>query len=241
MKKISALIIFLLVTVVCAYTQSLTLSDSSGAVANNSAVFRTGHPEAEVDCFFFVHNTTTHSIDVLVKKVELGLVTGSINTFCWGLCFPPNVYVSPTSKTIAAGATDSSDFSGHYDPQGFSGISRIRYVFFNVADTTDSVCVNVSYSAFEVGIQNLSLHNGLSNAYPNPANSTVNFEYSVTSGTTANLIIRNVLGLVVKDAVLKNSSGRLQVEISDIPDGVYFYSLNVDGKTVVTRKLVVRH
>ena len=126
-------------------SQSLTLSDSNGDIPNNSDVNYYGGPDDLLTSYVFVTNNSAISIDVKVKKVELDIVPGSINYFCWGMCFPPEVYVSPYPISIASGETNDSDFSGDYMPNGAIGTSKIRYVFFDDNNPSDSVCVNVLY------------------------------------------------------------------------------------------------
>jgi Secretion system C-terminal sorting domain len=242
MKKIVLFVVFSITTFCYGYSQSLALADSTGHLANNANVTRQGHNmDDEIACYFFVRNTTSSPIDVMVKKVEFNLVSGSMNTFCWGLCFPPNVYISPTPVTVNALTTDSIDFSGHYNPLSFAGASMIRYVFFVQSNPNDSVCVNVTYDALYVGINNHTVKTILSGAYPNPANSTVNFDYSLNTENEGSVIIRNLLGSVVKKSVLIRAEGKLSIFTGDLPEGIYFYSLDVDGKTMITRKLIVRH
>ena len=242
MKKIVLIVFFAFSICAYGFSQSLALADSAGPVANNSTIIWSGHPnDAEIVSYIFVKNTTSVAIAVKVKKVELNLGSGTINTFCWGLCFPPNVYVSPDPLTISAHATDSVDFAGHYTPSGFDGLSTIRYVFFNTANPSDSVCFNVSYDTYPLGVSNQTIKNSLSGAYPNPANNVVNFEYSLNVDNQGSLIIRNLLGLVVKQSDLSSSENKLSILTSDLPDGIYFYSFVVDGRTTLTRKLLVKH
>jgi hypothetical protein len=241
MKK--ALLSFLLISTTCifAYSQSLSLSDSAGPIANGSHILRQGHNmDDEIACHVFVTNNTASPINVIVKKVEIDIVSGSLNTFCWGLCFPPNVFVSPPFG-LNGNTTDSINFSGHYNPLTFAGTSIIRYVFYDSANPNDSVCVNVSYDALYVGISNNVQKTVLSGAYPNPANNMVNFDYSLNTENTGRVIIRNLVGSVVKESVLTGTTGKLSVLTGDLTEGIYFYSLDVDGKTMTTRKLIVRH
>ena len=241
MKKIILFVFFTIITCYYSYSQSLTLADSAGPIANNANVTRQGHNmDDEIACHIFVGNTTNAAIDVIVKKVEISLIPGTMNTFCWGLCYPPNVYVSPPF-TVNANTIDSINFSGHYNPLTFAGASVIRYVFYDQANPNDSVCVNVTYDALYVGINNQSAKNILSGAYPNPANNTVNFDYSLNSENAGFVIIRNLVGSVVKKSALTSAEGKLSVFTGDLPEGIYFYSLDVDGKAMSTRKLIVRH
>jgi hypothetical protein len=243
MKKIILFVILATTTCYYGYSQSLSLSDSTGPLTNNANVTRHGHvSDVEMTSFIFVRNNTSAAIAVLVRKVEISLVAGSVNTFCWaGNCFAPNVYVSPLPEYINAYATDSVDFSGHYTPSGFEGASIIRYVFFNQDNPSDSVCVNVTYDALMDGVHNQTAKNILSGAYPNPGNNTVNFDYSLNTGNTGSVIIRNILGTEVKKSALTGAEGNLSVFTGDLPEGIYFYSLDVNGKAMTTRKLIVRH
>jgi hypothetical protein len=242
MKKIVLFVLFIMATFCYGYSQSLALSDSTGPLANNANVTQQGHNmDDEIASHIFVRNTTSSPIDVMVKKVEISLVSGSMNTFCWGLCFPPNVYFSPYPMTLNALTTDSIDFSGHYNPLTFAGTSIIRYVFYIQSNPSDSVCVNITFDALYVGINNQIARNILSGAYPNPANNNVNFNYSINTGNEGSVIIRNLLGSVVKKSTLTSTEGNLSVFTGDLPEGIYFYSLDLDGKSMTTRKLIVRH
>jgi len=241
MKKYLLLFCLTGITALFAYSQSFQLSDSTGLLANNATILKYGMPSAdEIISYVSIKNTTGSPIPVKVKKVELNLVHGAAVAFCWGLCYIPEVFVSPDSIIIDAGATNSTDFSGHYYPQGIVGISTIRYVFFNANNPNDSVCVNIEFSTYPQGINDLSGVT-LSNACPNPANNSVSLSYSVPQNSNAKLIIRNVLGSVVKDLNIAGNSGQINLNTTELADGVYFYSFLVDGKSQVTKKLVIRH
>ena len=241
MKKFLLLFGFAFMAVLLAYSQNLQLSDSAGSIANNATIVKFGLPsDEEVLSFIFVKNTSTDSIAVKVKRVEISTLSGTMNVFCWGLCYDPSVFVSPDSIVIHAGRTDSTNFSGHYKPNGVSGNSTIRYVFYDANAPTDTVCVNVTFAAFPQGI-NDQANITLSNAYPNPASNLVNFSYSVRQNSNAKLIIRNVLGSIVREADIAGTSGKLSINTSDLADGVYFYTFLVNGNSQVTKKLVIRH
>jgi hypothetical protein len=164
---------------------------------------------------------------------------GTSNVFCWGLCYSPEVFVSPDSILVDAGTTNTADFSGHYIPTGVLGISTIRYVFFDINNLSDTVCVNINFSTYPESINELS-NVSLSNAYPNPANNAVSFSCSILQNSDAKLIIRNILGSVVKEVGIVNS-GKISMNTSELADGVYFYTFIVNGNSQGTKKLVIRH
>ncbi len=179
---------------------------------------------------------------VKVKKVERSLINGTLNYFCWGLCYATTVYVSPDPVNIPAGTTNNTDFSGHYSPLDSIGFSIIRYVFFDQNNPADTVCVNVQYDTRQLGIDNTLLKNKNSiSAYPNPADNFTSFVYNLAQGTSASVLIRNILGSVVKEINLNNPEGKITINTNDLNDGIYFYSLIENGLSKSTRKLIVKH
>lgn len=245
MKKIILSLCLAGITFFCGYSQmNLTLSDSLGALPNDTTIVRTGvpTPHGEIESFIFVKNNSANTMSVKVKKVELSLIRGTLNYFCWGLCYQNTVYVSPDSVNIRSGETNKLDFSGHYTCQDSIGVSTIRYVFFDKDHPSDTACVNIQYDARPLGIGNLlSGNNNSITAYPNPADNFTNVIYNMTERTSASVVIRNILGAVVKEIFLNDREGKISVNTSDLGDGIYFYSLVENGFSKSTRKLVVKH
>ena len=240
MKKLLLSVYLLSIVAFVGYSQSLTLSHEGTPVPNGSDVTVSGlSSDLEVIVEMDITNNSATAIDVLVKKVEIDLVPGSTNTFCWGLCFPPNTIVSPDPITIDAGTTNTEDFSGHYYPNGFDGVSIIRYVMFNQADPNDSVCFNALFDVV-VGLDDLIGITTLSIAYPNPANMQATFNYSVNAGAKTELIIRNLLGSTIRKMEL-SGDGQIRISTAELSEGIYFYSLTENGQIQSTRKLVVSH
>lgn len=82
----------------------------------------------------------------------------------------------------------------------------------------------------------------VSNLFPNPANDHTKVDYVVGSaGGQAKLSFFNALGNPVGDFALDRSEHRLQINTSEWPNGMYFYQLSFDGRTLATKKLLVRH
>lgn len=79
------------------------------------------------------------------------------------------------------------------------------------------------------------------NAYPNPANTNVNVNFSVTESANVEMTVVSVTG----DVVYNNNFGSIaagkyskNINVSELSNGVYFYTLNVNGN-VTTKKLVI--
>lgn len=82
----------------------------------------------------------------------------------------------------------------------------------------------------------------VSNIYPNPASEFAELDYSIQNSVRdAKVIFYNVLGSQVGEFNLDKSDRKLRVNTREMPTGVYFYQLAVDGKKVATKKMLVRH
>lgn len=245
MKKNILFTCLFTLTVLLGFSQSLALYDSTaGQLANNATLYKSGinTADGEILQHLAVINTSVSDISVMVKKTVIDTVPGTSNLFCWGICFGPGTYVSPEPISVLAGTTNWLDFSGHYLPQGVAGASTVKYTFYADQDTTDFVCVNIIYMAFPLGTEEPDAKvASLSNAYPSPAKDQVNFNYSIPAGSIGRIALRNVLGSTIREIALPSTSGKMTMQVADLQDGIYFYTLKVNENALMTRKMIVRH
>ncbi len=74
---------------------------------------------------------------------------------------------------------------------------------------------------------------------PNPVKGAASIQYFIPEGSTrAQLLITDVLGRQIKTIKL-TTSGVINVDVTSLASGVYNYSLIIDNKTLVTRKMTV--
>lgn len=82
----------------------------------------------------------------------------------------------------------------------------------------------------------------VSNIYPNPANDFATIDYAITGNINeASISFYNLLGNEVNSFELDKNDRKLKVATTNWDSGVYLYQLVIDGKKVVTKKLLVRH
>jgi len=82
----------------------------------------------------------------------------------------------------------------------------------------------------------------VSNIYPNPASEYADLDYNITASIRdAKVIIYNVLGSQMAELPLSKNDRKLRVNTKDMPTGLYFYQLSLDGQKVATKKMLVRH
>ncbi|RUA25002.1 MAG: hypothetical protein DSY76_07085 [Bacteroidetes bacterium] len=80
----------------------------------------------------------------------------------------------------------------------------------------------------------------ISNLFPNPATNKVSVKYDLKGANNAQLEIRNVLGSLVKKVSINESNGLLNVDVSDLTNGVYFYSFIVNNEIIKSKKLIIQ-
>ncbi len=79
------------------------------------------------------------------------------------------------------------------------------------------------------------------NAYPNPAATEVRVPFELKAAANVNVTITNTVGQVVKAANMGNiTKGEAVISVSDLTNGVYFYTVDADGQRQ-TGRVVVNH
>jgi len=250
MKKILLSISFILILAAFANAQSFkiyykgTTNEITDTIRIDS-LLNSADLYQKVKC----ENVTLKNISGAVVKTRcvrtvISEVVGSENNFCFGSgCYGTSVNTSPLlqSPDIAAGAIDNS-FVGDYTPTDNEGSTIITYCFYDNANPSDDVCFTVKYTAtYTMGIHDLAKAKGsISNAYPNPAGSNVFVKYQMSDDSqNGKIILHDMLGKVVKEIALNDKQGTSKIDVSDINEGVYFYTYLIDNKAVSTKKLIV--
>jgi hypothetical protein len=188
-----------------------------------------------------VSNVTGHPLNVMVKKTLISVVDGTVNSMCWGMCVEPFVFVA--GPVEMPGITDTVIFSSDYYIENKTGISIIRYTFYSESNPTDSICFKIKYiHPPDAGINEMYKNYLFTNAYPNPVNNVTSINYSYSLDVNkASIVVNDLLGKVVKEIPLSAKQGKVSISTVDIANGIYLYSLQLNGKTVNTRKLIVNH
>lgn len=163
MKKVFLLLPLITILAFTAFAQSFSLSNSNGLLAHDTIV--EVYASASVDLIeerVYITNNSDGDLQLLVKKEELEVLEGTMNTFCFnGLCFPPHVFQAPYVLTLEPGQTSGEyDFYGDYYPSGQVGSTLIRYTIFDPDNVEDSVSVRIRYNTIEESFT-LSDYDGL--------------------------------------------------------------------------------
>ncbi len=217
------------------------VAQSLAIVSGDSIVYGNAYTSTDIPGYVEVMNVGSTDKEYRVKRIDANYnaLTDS-NAICWDICFDPVVSVSPSKIMIKAGEIYSG-FSGHVYPDGDGNAlsGPITYVFFDANDPNDSITYTITYSVtpnFSIGE---AKKNSIVSVYPNPVDDWLTVEYE-GNAKNRSFSIKNIVGKTVVNKQLSNDFKEYRIDMSSLVPGVYFYELKEDGKTIETKKLVVR-
>ena len=188
-----------------------------------------------------VINLSDTDLNIVCERSVKSENVGS-NYFCWGACLAP--HVDSGSNIAVAGVP--SIFSAHFMPinenwETVYGMEiTIEYTFYDERNPEDKYVFEVYFKHSGESVVDYNNVEIFSNAYPNPANNVVSFDYNMPfDAQSASVAIYNMMGQEVIRQDVNVGGSRLDINVSDLTDGVYFYSLIVNNQAVKTNKLVI--
>jgi hypothetical protein len=242
MKKI-----YFLLTVLLGISLGLKAQQSfefsyNGTVFNDTVKIDVASTGAEEIASDYIHfkNITSDAINVRVYRQDIMLNPTASLFMCIGECTLDTI--SPTTILLEPNVEFTGfDLQYTYTSDAPS-VARIHLVDPITLQSLQSFVV--LYRNPDLSIAKPIKSNVLSlEAYPNPAAQSATINYSLPSNyRQVSLVLRNMIGKELKTIQLSSSSkGKQTINTYDLPNGVYFYSIIGDGKTIATKKLIVKH
>jgi parallel beta-helix repeat protein len=75
--------------------------------------------------------------------------------------------------------------------------------------------------------------------YPNPSNGTLMLNYELEGGQTGILQLYDISGRIVRSYSLVSGVPMQQFDAGEVPDGLYFYTIVINGEAILSEKLVI--
>lgn len=185
-----------------------------------------------------LRNLTSGDLGVIIEKEVMEDLEGTMNNFCWGLCFGPDTYVSPSPVTVLANSLNTDELSFHTLFNDVFGYVVVKYYAYEERHPEDRISIIVKFHRSGEGVDDNFGQMSMSQAYPNPASSMVNFDYAFEGNPTA--VVYNILGQEVLRKELNNNIGQVSLPVSDLNDGIYFCTMMTNGQACTTQKFVVK-
>lgn len=243
MRKLLLLFFFTATIISNSVGQDIQIFNSENVrIPNNSVIQVFGNPtDDQIKAILWLKNASMTDVSLSVTKEVTQQSNASKNSFYWDSYIEHNE--SPNYSIFLRPNQINKEFSALYAPNANRGISQVKYTFYDISNPQISATVIIefitdnSFSSFE-----RESKFSLSDAYPNPAESTVYFDYTLQNQILeAKIIIRTLLGSIVSEENLEGTQGKASINVGDLIEGIYFYSLVVDSDIKLTKKLIVKH
>ncbi len=207
-----------------------------------------GSPTHSFD--FEVHNEYSTSKTIKIKRYLLQYTSGQDIYYCFGTnCYNAStnpVFIPTQNVTLASGGmlpngAGTYGLKTDFDDNNVLGNSLVRYTLYDVNNTSDSVSFTINYEVNPVGLkQHETVKYSMNPCMPNPAKQYTNIVYEIKNNEgNAKLILFDILGNNVREIRLFESSGMQRIDLTALNEGIYFYTLQINGKNMVSRKLII--
>lgn len=126
------------------------------------------------------------------------------------------------------------------------GITELRgnfdLHFANPNNNRDMFLIEAVYEVYNPSVDETNHKDiSLGSVYPNPSNSVAQIDYEFKNpNAVAKITVNSFIGNPVAEYQLDPMQKSLVINVAELNPGVYFYTLFVDNKNIVTKKLVVK-
>ena len=236
MKK--ALFFALLVSCISfSQAQVLSFSYNYETIADGDTVILQAQANNEFQFTPAIHNNDLFNLVCIIECSKLNTTTSEIVSVCTGMLCKDG-YVSAPFQL--AGNTTYSDTHIDFDVPADAemGLFKITVYDTNNHNTQTTMYVKMYNKNGNLGIE--TNDNGTTfAAYPNPASDKVTVDYSIKEGNAA-FVLYSMTGQTIRHTDLSSNEGRIELDVSTLPSGVYMYGIKAGNKTTNLKKLVVR-
>ena len=240
MKQTFTILSFIFATSM-AFGQDVEIHENGAVIPGSAITIDSAVTADHTIADYYIVNTGSASVEIdwdRVRRAHMSPIHDQIcdDVYCYDAT-NTTIYSSPTSKTIAAG--DSMIFQPKVYADGEMACAIYTYIIYSNHGSVYEDSVQVKY---RFGGQDCFLDMPETpvtySVYPNPAATQLNINVT-TNGHVMMINVYNIMGEVVLRASL--SDGLNQLSVSELNNGVYFYSVLKDGAVIETKKLIVRH
>jgi hypothetical protein len=199
-----------------------------------------------------VKNSSSSTKTVKMKRTFVSGINMTVPNqdtieICWNVCLQPSWNTTQNAGNVNIPAGDTASFStsgigfhATLKPANVTGVRVVRYTFWDLNNTADSVNVIVNYHMTATGINETNIKQfNFSNPQPNPAVGSTTIKYDFPFAAKSKIKVYNMVGTLVREVKLEGENGKITINTEDLTNGVYFYSLIVNDRIAGTKKLIV--
>ena len=207
----------------------------------------------------FYQRSTTEEFDVIVGRTNGDLmVPNTVTMDVIEQSGNPKEFRISLQQNADDGSEPTEVLAVSATTDGGSSYQTLTYDFSSAAGSSFNQVVILydpgNFVGFEFNWDNLQMSDELVNntidvldnvnnfiAYPNPAKDQTIFQYELTEAAQVSLSIQHANGQLIEQVWQQNHApGQYQMPYAtaDLPAGLYFYTLSVDGKAATGKLLV---
>lgn len=245
MKKTLLLLSFISLLSFGAFAQCTPATVSNPGIYPDSATnfmpAYQGTPYSQLITVKVPADTLQAGVPVPIAKIKLNSIVGLPQGLSY-TCVPSNC-------EFPGGATNCALISGTTnDPVGEYFLTVTVEPFIGVAPLIISNGPQ-SFSYYKIvvnpanSLQSLNTNTfSVSQNTPNPSDNACDIYYTLTGKADVEIRLMNAIGKEVQRIKTNGNSGvnKYELNTTNLPQGIYFYSL-FNGQTTVTKRLVVNH
>ena len=189
-----------------------------------------------------LHNESNQQKIFLLKNLRGGIGSSQKIKLCFGdQCMDPKKDLAKISIKLDPGEI-YTDFYLEFEMGIAETKGSFDLFFVNAKNIRENFVVEARYEVLGTSKSEFA-HKAvrLSDIYPNPSNRLAQLDYEmINPGTKAKITINSFIGNPIAEYELDPERNSLLINVSDFQPGVYFYTLFVENKNVITKKLQVK-
>lgn len=240
MRRLLLLFIFLGGFLITAFASQVQLFKVDGTeILPNSTLKVIGSPTEPInELIVYVSNMYDAGGLINIERRIIENFNGSDNRFYWNISRK-----SKHKKNFIEAFESNKELVFEFMPNNYSGKSIIEYTFSLDNNPNNSISFKVEYQISQTPNALLNLNNyNVSEAYPNPVISEAKFDFIFpVHYREAKIIIRSLLGSIIVEQAFEGTQGTLNINLQDAQNGIYFYSIVIEGEIKETKKLIIKH
>lgn len=189
-----------------------------------------------------LHNESPTTKTYFLKNVRGSVGSSQKMRVCFGdQCFDPKKDLAKIALRLAPGEI-YTDFYLEFDLGISETMGSFELVFVNSEALRDLFVIEARYAVTSDSKAAFSYKDvKLSEIYPNPSSRVAQLDYTlVNPKAKAKISVTSFIGNPIAEYDLDPERNSLVINVSEFQAGVYFYTLFVDNKNVVTKKLQVK-
>lgn len=192
-----------------------------------------------------VTNNTSSTLSLRCTSTVIMITAGHKYQYCWGQTCSPftsNNYALNDIVTLGAGESTET-FYFKFRHYGNPGQTKVCFDWFDNNNPGEVVttCVNFCVDAeCNLSASEIKATANISAISPNPVTKTAVVSYDfATMPNQGKIKIHNLVGSLMKVVELTQASGGLIIEAADFENGIYFISIENEGRVFETKRLVI--